>query len=124
MMLSVSDVVKLAMAGVKIDLNDIKGAIDRDENLPSSYPLKEPNVFPKTLEEAFWDRWHRAHTRRNEFEYGLSIPYEVHAHEFAETVYVMVCPVKQAPFIIEDHHLLYPSDALMAKLAIYESNTK
>jgi hypothetical protein len=119
MMLSVSDVVKLALAGVKVDLNDIKGSIDRDENLPSPPVIPPANVFPRNLEEAFWDRWRRAHL--NSMQSFYEPPYGIYAHEFAETVYVMVCPRKQAPFIIEDRAPCYPSDALMAALSLYES---
>lgn len=118
MILSVSDLVRLATAGVKVDLSDHNLVVNRDEDLPH---VMAQNVFPASLVDAFWDRWHRAHVNTNNFPAGRLIPYAIYAHEFAETVYVMVCPVKQPPFIIEDHARLYPSDALMAKLALYES---
>ena len=118
-MLSVSDVVKLAAAGVKVDLTEIRNCIDRDENLPSATPGRA-DVFPATLVDAFWERWRRAHSAQP-CQHFYESPYAVYAHEYAGTVYVMVCPHNQQPFVVEDHGPLYPSDALMAKLALYES---
>jgi len=119
MILSVSDVVKLASAGVKCDLTDLKIVIERDENFPqANVPSYGPYSLSRTLDDAFWDRWQRAHVHQLQ---GFTRPYLIHAHEFAETVYVMVCPPTQAPFIIEDRAPCYPSDALMAALSLYES---
>jgi hypothetical protein len=120
MMLSVSDIVKMATAGVKVDLADLKDCVESDENLPSMTAVPA-DVFPRSLEDAFLDRWRRAHPRNINSYADPLVPYGIHAHEFAGIVYVMVCPWNQPPFLIEDSGVCYPSDALMAALALYES---
>lgn len=117
MTLSVSDVERLAKAGVAIKFEDIKYQIEPDTAAapPQHFPM------PRTLEEAFWDRWRRAHLPR-ENTFGAMIPYTINASEQGGKVYVFVSPGDQPPFILEDDAVLYPSDALMAKLALYEKS--
>lgn len=117
MTLSVSDVERLAKAGVAIRFEDIKYQIEPDTAAPP--PQHFP--MPRTLEEAFWDRWRRAHLPR-ENTFGAMIPYTINASEQGGKVYVFVSPGDQPPFILEDDAVLYPSDALMAKLALYEKS--
>lgn len=112
--LTVSDVERLAKAGIKVDLGIVYTVADVELPPP-------PPVWPSSLEDAFWQRWRRARPRD---EYTLMrvevAPYLIHAHDYGAKVYIMVCPPDTAPFIIEDESPLYPSDALMAKLALYE----
>lgn len=112
--LCVSDYVKLATAGVKIDFTDIRDQIACD--LPDMGVLA-PRA-PRTLKEAFWDRWRRAN-RGSDMSYGDAIPsFDVQAHQHKDTVYVLFCPHDEPPVIIEDTAILFPSDALMAKIGL------
>ena len=111
-MLSVSDIERMAKAGVTIAYRDIAGSVVPDQ--PSQQR-------PDTLEEAFWERWRRAHIPK---EYGgfecFPTPYNIAAHEHGDKVTVFVAPAGKAPFMLEDESCLFPSDALMAKLALWE----
>lgn len=112
--LCVSDYVKLATAGVKMDFKDIRDQIVCD--VPDMNVLK-PHAL-RTLKEAFWDRWRRAN-RGSEMSYGDAVPgFNIHAHQHGEIVYVMLCPHDEPPVIIEDTAILFPSDALMAKIGL------
>jgi len=109
-LLSVSDIERLVRAGVTTTFQDIAMVV-----------VPDPASYGSALVEAFWQRWDRAHrTDRDRVFAEQQQPYEIHAQSYAETVYVMVCPRSAPPFIIEEHAGLYPSDALMAKLLLYE----
>lgn len=110
--LQVSEIERLAKAGVQITLGNIIPQSDMMmAEAASHYPT------PSTASDAFWDRWRRAH--RNQ-EFTFQAPFGIHATEFGGKVYVLVSPHDEAPFILEDDALLYPSDALMASLALRE----
>lgn len=116
-LLSVSDVERLAKAGVAIKFEEIRHQIQPDALTPPPMAYDAP----RTLEEALWDRWKRAH-RPSDHSFGAMIPYKINASEHGGKVYVFVSPGDCPPFILEDEALLYPSDALMAKLALYEKS--
>lgn len=116
--LTVSDIERLVKAGVTVTFADIAAQVTPDY-MPAPENIPVPD--PKTLEDAFWQRWKRAHTRVDPMTFeGMMRPYKIHCHERGSKVFVMVCSDKEDPFLIEDEAALYPSDALMAKLAIYE----
>ena len=117
-LLSVSDIERLVRAGVTTTFQDIAMVVVPDAPSPSPAPLSY-DPYRSALVEAFWQRWDRAHSIDRDRALMVQ-PYEIHAQSYAETVYVMVCPRSAPPFIIEDHAGLYPSDALMAKLLLYE----
>ncbi len=111
--LSVSDIERMAKAGVTIAYKDIAGHVATDP---------PPTVVAErlyTLEDAFWDRWYRAN-RPNPNTFGQVRPYTIAAHEHGDKVTVFVQPPGKAPFMLEDESCLYPSDSLMAKLALWE----
>lgn len=113
--LTVSDVERLAKAGVSIKFEDIRHQIKPDDLSPT--PTYDDR--PRSLEEAFWDRWKRARAANNIYT-SMMMPYAVNASQHGDKVYVFVSPADQPPFIIEDVAVLYPSDALMAKMALLE----
>lgn len=113
-MLTVSDVERLAKAGVKIEFEAIRDQI-RPDALMQTYDA------PRTLEDAFWERWRRANIR-DDVNMGRMFPYKINASQHGDKVYVFVAPLDQPPFILEDVSVLYPSDALMAKLALLEKS--
>lgn len=118
--LSVSDVERLAKAGVAIKFEDIRHQVTADVMMA---PAMNYDERPRSLEDSFWDRWKRAHTRQMREHIGVITPYGIHATEYDGKIYVTVSPQDQAPFILEDEAVLYPSDALMAKLALLEKIT-
>lgn len=120
MMLTVSDIERLAKAGVEVKLTDVINNLMPDNMSVGIVPTppRLEDEWPTDLTKSFWQRWRRANPR--EFGDGQLPPYRVYPHEFKDIVYVMIAPQEQAPFIVEDVALLYPSDALMAKLAFLE----
>lgn len=115
--LSVSDVERLAKAGVKIEFSDVRYQIMPDDD------LKPPErLFPhmEPLQQSFWERWRRANPQKAD-RFDHLPPFSVYAHETDDKVFVMVGPndTRQEPFLIEDLKHLYPSDALMAKLHLW-----
>lgn len=108
-MLSVSDIERMAKAGVVIAYKDIAGHV-----VPDQQPER-----PRTLEDAFWERWRRANIPTAHI-YGMWPPYRISTHPHGDKVTVFVQPHDKAPFTLEDESCLYPSDALMAKLALWE----
>lgn len=116
--LSVSDIVKLATAGIAITFDDIAYCVRPDDQFTPNRPYEVPPI--RTLEDAFWDRWNRSN-RADERELNQGKMYlRVAAHEYGKTVYLFVMPVGAEPFILEDTSQLFPSDALMAALYLRE----
>jgi len=108
--LTVNDIERMAKAGVVIAYKDIAGHV-----VPDQQPER-----PRTLEDAFWERWHRANVSKDYRFEAYRRPYAVAAHQHGDKVTVFVQPHDKAPFTLEDESVLYPSDALMAKLALWE----
>ena len=113
--LSVTDVERLAKAGVKIDFEQIAAQVSPD------LPEKTRENYYNELTRFFWERWLRANSDEHSFNLR---PYDIFAQRHNETVYVMVTPppASDKPFIIEDAATLYPSDALMAQLALWQQS--
>lgn len=108
--LSVRDIERLASAGVKIEL----GTIDV---LPDPYR----EALPIELADAIWQRW----TRTNDvLERQLVRPYQLLATQYGDKVWVSVHPnhLEYEPFQLQDTAAIFPSDALMAQLALWEAN--
>jgi hypothetical protein len=118
--LSVSDIERLAKAGVKIEFKDIALQVQPDMYpSPGSYDEMAPKP-PRSLSDSFWQRWERANPRK--FGAGEMRPWDIHATEFGDKVYVYVAPTDGEPFILEDSKPLFPSDALMAALHLREKS--
>lgn len=109
-MLAVSDVERLAKAGVQIKFEDISGQVTPDA----------PAKVHTPLVQVFWDRWAMAHANDEVHNYGMRRPYQIAAVPYGTKIYVFVAPHDSEPFVLQDEKVLYPSDALMASLAIYE----
>ena len=110
-MLSVSDVERLAKAGVAITFSDVQYQIQRDP---------EEVVRVASLADSFWERWRRANPPDYRTFGGPT--FGIYASEYGDKVYVYVHPTDSEPFILEDDKHLYPSDALMAKLHLREKS--
>lgn len=119
--LTVGEIERLAKAGVTMTIGDAGGQV---------YPLSDPYTpaptnKPETLEEAFWARWRRSKTAsRVNGDYGYVIPFKVLATVHGDKVWVSIHPINSdyEPFQLQDVGAIYPSDALMASVALWEKN--
>lgn len=111
--LTVSDVERLAKAGVKMDYAEVKHCV-----VPDPPPAREPTWSIHTeLAALLVQRWNRLNTMDRD---GFEVPFLLSAVRYEDKVHVFVAPnrgqYKAAPVILEDDEKLYPSDALMAKI--------
>ena len=115
--LSISEVERLAKAGVPISLCKVVPT-------PDPYMPPPPSRHSSAnMADAIWDRWHRAKTANNSHDAftGYIRPYDILATRHNDKVYVSVHPTNlHPPFMLEDVAAIFPSDALMASLALWE----
>lgn len=119
MTLSVSDVERLAKAGVVINFNDVKHDLVSD--MPEMTLGATPAPPQSLLETAFWDRYRRnaRATRPNDYHTEFHIqPFSFSAHETEDVVHCCLCDGKDF-VVIEDQKALYPSDALLAAIHLW-----
>ena len=117
--LSVSDVERLAKAGVKMDWAEIKYQVRPDQ--PQRFKLYDCEPMLRPLIERLAMRSNIKHA--NDLLIGdyAEVPFNLLSVSVnQEKVYVFVAPHDQPPVILEDDVNLYPSDALMAKLVLME----
>ena len=142
--LTVSDVERLAKAGVQMNFADIAKQIEPDGYsapvpMPQPYswydrqhdratPMLRPlfdrlqraGIMPKEDRNDFYgigatlDRLDR-HTKQD----GSLLPF-FSAAATKETVYVFFAPPGEKPMILEDDILMFPSDALVAKFLLWK----
>ena len=123
-MLTVSDVERLAKAGVVMDYKELRHEIQPD-------PPKEEDPRRVTpLVDMIHTRIRMATRARDgnsiyaiNYQDGHTLP-EMYAVPFKDKVHVFVATGNQPPLIIEDEAQLFPSDALMAKLALLRETEK
>lgn len=117
--LRVSDVVKLASAGVVIEFKDIAAQVQSDG---PDYPPVQTTA--PAMADAIWDRWHRTkragHEQFGFRDEGTMRPWQLFATQHGDTVHVFVAPRGAEPFVLTDAAAIFPSDALMASLALHE----
>jgi hypothetical protein len=122
MQITVSDVERLTKAGVTITWHDIENCLVPDPLQPPPY-TETPKAA--SLADAIWERWkrtRRAKSRPDRFDV-LEMPYQLLATEHGgDKVWVSVHPVNfnYEPFQLQDDSAIFPSDALMANLALWE----
>lgn len=114
---TVSDIERLAKAGVKMDWTEVRDQVIPDP--PRMAP--ETDMMPRPLADLIWDRYRR--TLNNTRQNLMTAPFQLFAAEHEEKVYVFVAPYGEQPLIIEDERIIFPSDALIAKLALLEKTT-
>lgn len=125
--LSVSDIERLAKAGVQVKWEDIESQVRPDE------PAKDRSWTDPALTQVIVDRWMMVHPD------GLNqprnrIPFDLAATRHGDKVYVFASYVegfmqaggrsKTEPCILTDDAALFPSDALMTKLIFMQENAK
>lgn len=118
--LQISEIERLAKAGVAITLRDVTPCSD----VP---PLMSPQ--PPNMVDAVWDRWHRARSARYDATVcanGRVLPFQLLASQHGDKVWVSVHPenFNYEPFQLQDNAAIFPSDALMAQLALWEQHHK
>lgn len=120
----VSDIVKLAAAGVTMSFNDIKNQVIPDG--PSEPRMRPIPLIDDTLAQALWSRV-ATNLQLIAGEYsnlGFTRPYQLAAAKFEETIYVFAVAPGHPPVILTDPAHCFPSDALMAKLALLKDQAK
>jgi hypothetical protein len=113
--LSISEIERLAKAGVTLTVETVR---------PVSDPAGEYPTKPPTLSDLIWERYTRAIRAANngrDFP-GYCMPFELLATNHGDTTWVSVHPTNfnYEPFQLTDVAAIFPSDALMAKLALWE----
>ncbi len=119
--LSISDIERLAKAGVKVEIATVVPQAD------APAPTTDPRV--SGLAGAIWDRYVRGKRARDGDTYhgfGFQLPFELLATKHGDKIWVSVHPTSaiHEPFQLQDDALVFPSDALMASLALWEREHK
>jgi len=127
---SVSDVERLAKAGVAVKWEDIASQVVRDENFP-----KKPEPAHYDLKAPLIERLLMEHRVRGAQQHGIGNvdnpfigtlgPASYHlwqatTYEGSSKVYVFAVFQNHPPLILEDESALYPSDALVTKIRLLE----
>lgn len=123
--LTVSDIERLAKAGVTMAIGDAGGQVMPVPDFVER-PLTQYERKPETLEDCFWLRWWRSRLCRNiSTHYNDAIPpFKVLATVHGDKVWVSIHPANfnYEPFQLQDAKAIFPSDALMASVALWENN--
>jgi len=121
--LSVSEIERLAKAGVNVTIGDGPGHIwPQPDSFSAPIPPGPHTADP--MEKAIWDRWERSRRARTGpyMDLGFTLPFRLLATQHGDKVWVSVHPTNfnYEPFQLTDDSAIYPSDALMAKIALWE----
>lgn len=104
--LSVSDVERLAKAGVAIKFEDIWKQVHPD--------VETRQLFDNSLAKPLIERWAAPH--QNDINRRLIFPFRAYVERYGDKFYVFIATQNGPPVVIEDAAHLYPSDALMASI--------
>jgi hypothetical protein len=119
--LQVQEIERLANAGVKIELGPIVPTSDIAPAHPT--PPKHPYEH---MADAIWERWTQSRRASGNFHglNGTMRPFQLMASQHGDKVWVSVHPnnFNYEPFQLQDEAVIFPSDALMATLALWEKN--
>lgn len=116
--LHVADIERLAKAGVKIELEHVT---------PMADPIMHTEARPEAMADAIWQRWHRNKDAisgdvNRFYDRSNVMPFQLLASKHGDKVWVSVHPANfnYEPFQLQDNALVFPSDTLMAMLALWE----
>lgn len=116
--LTVTDIERLAKAGVVIKFEDIAPQVVPDDDKPSI--MSRPRYSGENETKLLVERWlmsNRAAARADQFFMDAQMfPFHLSVYKHDDTFYVFVGTFNGPPVILEDATHLFPSDALMAKL--------
>ena len=110
--LAISDIERLAKAGVAMTFKDIADQIMPDPPQPTtrlSLP-SDPDA------EAIYNRWYMNPENANRRQMSFQESFRVSTARHGGIVHVFVAAINKAPVIIEDDVSMFPSDALLAKI--------
>lgn len=116
--LSISDVERLAKAGVAIQFSEIANRIVSDP--PPSPPA---NLFPAedNWTEVLLERYRRNLRARSKSYESVMYPFRFFATEHGDKVHVYVAPTDgRDPVVLVDDKAIFPSDALMSSIYLME----
>lgn len=125
--LTVDDIVKLAAAGIKMELAEVMQHLASPEP-----PQREPGWFNQNrLLQPLIERWRNGMRTNDANDYqmdrdieGIGFPFHLSAWCANELVYLFVGGPGLTPCIIEDEQYMFPSDALMVKLHLLDNQRK
>lgn len=128
--LTVDDIVKLAAAGIKMELAEVMHHLASPE--PTAPPEREPGWFNQNrLLQPLIERWRNGMRTNDANDYqmdreleGIGFPFHLSAWCANELVYLFVGGPGLTPCIIEDEQYMFPSDALMVKLRLLDKQRK
>lgn len=116
--LTVSEVERLAKAGVQIKFEDIADRVGADPNVVGSNTYQRANHLVHLFRERLMNRERVKQAGRNDYDYGgqtmVHMP-DCWAAAYKDKVFLFVAPGNSEPLILEDDAQMYPSDALLAK---------
>jgi len=115
--LTVSEMVELAKAGVKVEL---AGRVAITPVPPPPKPLHHVNGEPN-LNEMIRQRWRMSRMASHHYELE---PPQLCAIRHEEKIYVFAYGGKAEPEIIVDEAAIYPSDALLARIHLMMQHAK
>jgi len=133
--LPISDIERLAKAGVAMTIGDAPGQVSPYPDPVTHHPnsteqeqeMTERSYLLQTrLTKAIWYRWLRSKNAMSpEYEPPRvqKHPFVMMATQHGDKVWVSIHPTNYTyePFQLTDDSVIFPSDALMAKIALWES---
>lgn len=126
--LSVSDIERLAKAGVQIKFEDIADHVAPDPHIVGSDTFTRKNHLVHLFRERLMNRERVKQSDANDLNlHGptmmIYMP-DLWASAYKDKVYVFVATGNSEPLILEDNVNLYPSDALLAKYDLLNETLK
>lgn len=120
--LEVSEIERLAKAGVAITLTAIMPKSD------ARVELEYPSKRPLTLEDAFWQRYIQRvkSIRSGQLGDGMLKNFSILCSQHNDDIWMSVHPTNfnYEPFQLRDYATVFPSDKLMAEIALWEQHHK
>lgn len=119
--LEVSEIERLAKAGVVITLTAI---VPKSDEPVAAYP----STRPLTLEDAFWQRYIQRvkSIRQVQLGDGMLKNFSILCSQHNDDIWMSVHPTNfnYEPFQLRDYATVFPSDKLMAEIALWEQHHK
>jgi hypothetical protein len=116
--LTVTDVERLAKAGVAINISDVINHLVPDS---APVPMMETEPFGDDLTSALLERYKRNKRARDRGFEGFMAPFRFLATEHGDSIHVYVAPTDgRDPVVLKDDKAIFPSDQLMSSIYLME----
>ncbi len=110
--LAISDIERLAKAGVAMTFKDIA-----DQIMPDPPPAQATPPLPFDPDaEAIYNRWYMNPENARRRQMSFQENFRVATARHGDIVHVFVAALTKVPVVIEDSVHMFPSDALLAKI--------